>query len=311
MRAEINMSSPLKIGTRASPLAVAQAEETRARLISAHNLEENAVQIVKIVTTGDKRLEKKLGDLGGKGLFTKEVEDALLDGSVDLAVHSMKDMPTVLPEGLEISALLPREDVRDAFISEKYQSLDQMPNGAVVGTASLRRQAQLLYARPDLRVCLFRGNVQTRLAKLKAGEADATFLAMAGLSRLGMTEVATQIIETERMLPAVAQGAIGIESRIGDERLTKALAPLNCHETQIRLEAERAFLAALDGSCRTPIAALALLEGDRLIFRGEILREDGSEKLETERTGTMADAAALGKAAGEELKQRAGKGFFG
>jgi len=302
---------PIRIGTRASPLALAQAFETRDRLKAAHGLADDAVEIVKIVTTGDKRLEQKLSNLGGKGLFTKEVEDALIEGGIDLAVHSMKDVPTVLPDGLEISTVLPREDVRDAFVSPKFGSIDDLPKGGVVGTASLRRQAQLLHRRPDLKVTLFRGNVQTRLRKLEEGEADATFLAMAGLARLGMEHVASSVIAVEEMLPAVAQGAIGIEIRSNDDATRAALAPLNCSATQTRLAAERAFLGALDGSCRTPIAGLAILDGNKISFKGEILREDGSERFDAAREGNAADAAAMGRDAGEELKQRAGQGFFG
>ena len=302
---------PIRIGTRASPLALAQAFETRDRLKAAHGLADDAVEIVKIVTTGDKRLEQKLSNLGGKGLFTKEVEDALIEGRIDLAVHSMKDVPTVLPDGLEISTVLPREDVRDAFVSPKFGSIDDLPKGGVVGTASLRRQAQLLHRRPDLKVTLFRGNVQTRLRKLEEGEADATFLAMAGLARLGMEHVASSVIAVDEMLPAVAQGAIGIEIRSNDDATRAALAPLNCSATQTRLAAERAFLGALDGSCRTPIAGLAILDGNKISFKGEILREDGSERFDAAREGNAPDAAAMGRDAGEELKQRAGQGFFG
>ncbi len=301
---------PFRIGTRASPLALAQAYDTAARLKEAHGLGDDSIDIVKIITTGDKRLEKKLGDIGGKGLFTKEVEEALYDKTIDLAVHSMKDMPTTLPDGLEIVALLPREDVRDAFVSPRHASIDAMPAGAVVGTASLRRQAQLLHRRPDLKVGLFRGNVQTRLKKLDAGEADATFLAMAGLSRLDMLDVATMVIETDTMLPAVAQGAVGIETRSDDDDIRAALAPLHCEVCGTRLAAERAFLGALDGSCRTPIGGLAVIEGDRLLFKGEVLRPDGSERHETSREGALSDAVAMGLDAGAELKQLAGPGFF-
>ncbi len=301
---------PIRIGTRASPLAMAQAHETRNRLIAAHNLPPEAVIIIDMTTTGDRRLELKLGEIGGKGLFTKEIEAALVDRSTDLAVHSMKDMPTVLPDGMEISTLLPREDVRDAFISPKYTSIDDMPAGALMGTASLRRQAQLLHRRPDLKVGLFRGNVQTRLRKLDEGEADATFLAMAGLSRLGMTDVVTARMEIDDMLPAVAQGAVGIEIRSDDDAIREILAPLNCKETEIRTNAERAFLNALDGSCRTPIASLATIDGDRLFLRGEILRPDGSECFKTTREGPLSDAIAMGRDAGAELRAKGGPDFF-
>ena len=301
---------PIRIGTRASPLAMAQAHETRNRLLEAHDLPPEAVIIIDMTTTGDRRLELKLGEIGGKGLFTKEIEAALVDRSTDLAVHSMKDMPTVLPDGMEISTLLPREDVRDAFISPKFKNIDDLPAGSLVGTASLRRQAQLLHRRPDLKVGLFRGNVQTRLRKLDEGEADATFLAMAGLSRLGMTHVATTALETDEMLPAVAQGAVGIEIRSDDDAIREMLAPLNCKETEIRTNAERAFLSALDGSCRTPIASLAIIDGDRLILRGEILRPDGSERHATMREGALSDGIAMGRDAGAELRAKGGPDFF-
>ena len=301
---------PIRIGTRASPLAMAQAHETRNRLIAAHNLPPEAVVIIDMTTTGDRRLELKLGEIGGKGLFTKEIEAALVDRSTDLAVHSMKDMPTVLPDGMEICTLLPREDVRDAFISPKFKSIDDLPAGSLVGTASLRRQAQLLHRRPDLKVGLFRGNVQTRLRKLDEGEADATFLAMAGLNRLGMTDVATTALEVDEMLPAVAQGAVGIEIRSDDDAIRAVLAPLNCKDTEIRTNAERAFLNALDGSCRTPIASLATIDGDRLTLRGEILRPDGSERYATTREGSLSDAIAMGRDAGAELRAKGGPDFF-
>ena len=301
---------PIRIGTRASPLAMAQAHETRNRLIAAHNLPGEAVLIVDMTTTGDRRIELKLGEIGGKGLFTKEVEESLVAQETDLAVHSMKDMPTVLPDGMEISTLLPREDVRDAFLSPKYSSIDDLPAGALVGTASLRRQAQLLHRRPDVKVGLFRGNVQTRLRKLDEGEAAATFLAMAGLNRLGMTDVATAALETDEMLPAVAQGAVGIEIRSDNDEIRAILAPLNCEATQIRTNAERAFLNALDGSCRTPIAALAEIDGDKLTLRGEILRPDGSERYATMREGSLSDGVAMGRDAGAELRAKGGPDFF-
>jgi len=228
----------------------------------------------------------------------------------DLAVHSMKDMPTVLPDGMEISTLLPREDVRDAFLSPKYSGIDDLPAGAMVGTASLRRQAQLLHQRPDLKVGLFRGNIQTRMRKLEEGEADATFLAMAGLNRMGMADVATAPLETDDMLPAVAQGAVGIEIRSDNDEIRAILAPLNCNATEIRTNAERAFLNALDGSCRTPIAALAEIKDDRLFLRGEILRPDGSERYTTTREGPLSDAVAMGRDAGAELRKKGGPDFF-
>jgi len=299
------------IGTRGSPLALAQAHEVRARLVAAHDgLAEDDIEIVVISTKGDEILDRALSEIGGKGLFTEEIEARLSSGDIDIAVHSMKDMPTELPPGLDIPCLLPREDVRDAFISPRARTLDDLPHGAVVGSASLRRQAQILQRRPDLSVITFRGNVQSRLRKLEAGEVDATLLALAGLNRLDRADVATDIMDPDIMLPAVAQGAIGIESRIGDARINDLLAPISCAETLLRVTAERAMLAALDGSCRTPIAALATLDGDNLHLRGRVLRPDGSEMLETTRTGPAADAHALGADAGAELKQRAGPGFI-
>ena len=301
---------PLKIGTRGSPLALAQAHETRNRLRMAHGLPEAAFEVVVIRTTGDRVTDRPLGQIGGKGLFTKEIEEALLSGQIDIAVHSMKDMPTNLPDGLTIPCLLPREDVRDAFVSLTHASLAAMPEGAIVGTSSLRRRAQLLHRRPDLKVVEFRGNVQTRLRKLADGVAEATFLACAGLRRLGQADLIRTAIDPDDMLPAAAQGAIGVETRAGDPTTADLLAPIHDRTTELRLAAERAFLGALDGSCRTPIGGLAELSGDRLRFRGEIIRPDGSERLATERSGAAADGAALGADAAAELRAKAGPGFF-
>jgi len=258
----------LKIGTRGSPLALAQAFETRTRLMTAHGLPEDAFEIVIIKTTGDKILDRPLKEIGGKGLFTKEIEDAMLVGQIDIAVHSMKDMPTLQPDGLLLDCYLPREDVRDAFVSPGVARLADLAQGAVVGSSSLRRRAQLANRRPDLKLVEFRGNVQTRLKKLADGVAEATFLAMAGLNRLGMAHVARSAIEVTEMLPAVAQGCIGIERRADDTRVEALLAAIHHHPTGQRLAAERAYLAELDGSCETPIAGLAVLEGDRLWLRG-------------------------------------------
>lgn len=306
-------ASPLKIGTRGSPLALAQAYETRARLMEAHDLPEEAFEIVVIQTTGDNRAmidaDRPLKEIGNKGLFTKEIEEAMLRGDIDIAVHSTKDMPTVQPDGLVLDCFLPREDVRDAFVSLKYKSIAELPQGAVVGTSSLRRKAQLLSARPDLKVVEFRGNVQTRLKKLEDGLAEATFLAMAGLNRLGL-DVPKAAIESDDLLPAVAQGAISIERRADDTRADGMLKAIHCDATAQRLAAERAFLAALDGSCETPIAALAVLHGDQIHLRGEILRPDGSEKLAEEGVAPVVEAAELGKNLGERLLQAAPKGFF-
>jgi hydroxymethylbilane synthase len=301
---------PLRIGTRGSALALAQAHETRDRLMRAHGLPETAFAVEIIRTTGDRVQDRPLAEIGGKGLFTKEIEEALLAGAIDVAVHSMKDMPTVLPAGLEIAALLPREDVRDAFVSGRHAGIAALPKGAVVGSSSLRRRAQLLNRRPDVRVVEFRGNVQTRLRKLEEGVAEATFLAVAGLRRLDMEKVIRAPVEPDEMLPAVAQGAIGIEARADDAVVAALLAPINDGATVVALAAERAFLAGLDGSCRTPIGGLAVPAEGGLWFRGEIIRPDGSERIATERRGPVADAAAMGRDAADELRGRAGAGFF-
>lgn len=299
---------PLKIGTRGSPLALAQAHETAARLATAHGLPREAFEIVPIKTSGDRIQDRALREAGGKGLFTKEIEEALLDGSIDIAVHSMKDMPVAQPDGLLLDTYLPREDVRDAFVALTDRGIADLPQGAVVGTSSLRRRAQLLHRRPDLSVVEFRGNLQTRMKKLEDGVARATFLAMAGLNRLSM-QVGQSAIAPEDMLPAVAQGAIGIERRSGDDRAARLLAAIHDAPTGHRLAAERAFLAALDGSCQTPIAGLALLEGG-LWLRGEILRPDGTEVIASERRGAIADAAKMGADLAAELRSRAPSDFF-
>ena len=306
------MTHPLRIGTRGSPLALAQAHETRDRLVAAHPhlAAPGAIEIVVLKTTGDRILDRTLSEAGGKGLFTKELEEALFDGRADLAVHSMKDVPTWLPDGLEISTLLPREDPRDAFFSRGGHKLSDLPPGAIVGTAGLRRQAQVLELRPDLKIVPLRGNVQTRLAKLDAGEVDATLLALAGLRRLGLTDRITQLLEPEEMLPAVAQGAIGIEIRADDDATRALLAPLHCVETATRVTAERALLAMLDGSCRTPIAAMAVLDGERLSLRAKVLSPDGRQVFRAERNGLAVDAAALGSDAGAEIKAVLPPGFF-
>ena len=303
-------ASPLKIGTRGSPLALAQAYETRRRLCAAFDLPEAAFEIIVIKTTGDKILDRPLKEIGGKGLFTREIEDDMLSGAIDIAVHSMKDMPTLQPEGLTLDTYLPREDVRDAFVSPHHARLADMPAGASVGTSSLRRRAQLLHFRPDLNVVEFRGNVQTRLKKLENKVADCTFLAMAGLRRLDMAHVAKSAIETTEMLPAVAQGAIGIERRIDDMRAAEMLGAIHDTPTGQRLAAERAFLAALDGSCETPIAGLAELDGASLRLRGEVLRPDGSDSIGDDVTGTIEDGAEMGRAMAAKLLAEAGPGFF-
>ncbi|MFO1139030.1 MAG: hydroxymethylbilane synthase [Paracoccus sp. (in: a-proteobacteria)] len=302
--------NPLRIGTRGSALALAQAHETRERLMAAHGLPADAFQIVVIKTTGDRVLDRPLKEIGGKGLFTREIEDALTGGDIDIAVHSMKDMPTLQPEGLVIDCYLPREDVRDAFVSPLFGSISELPQGAVVGSSSLRRRAQLALRRPDLHLVEFRGNVQTRLKKLEDGVAVATFLAMAGLSRLGMLDVARGAVDPDEMLPAVAQGCIGVERRADDARSSAMLAAIADHDSALRMAAERAFLARLDGSCQTPIAGLAVLRGDRLHLRGEILRPDGSEVIAGEREGPARDGAAMGTDLANELRARAPADFF-
>ena len=301
----------LRIGTRGSALALAQAGEVRRRLMAAHGFAEADIEIVVIRTTGDRIQDRPLSEAGGKGLFTKEIEEALLEGTIDLAVHSMKDMPTVLPEGLTIAALLPREDVRDAFISVKWLSIAALPHGAVVGSSSLRRQAQLRRLRPDLQLVNYRGNVETRLNKLADGAVDATLLAVAGLNRLGLTDRITAAISEDELLPAIAQGAIGIECRFEDEDTSALLGALNDASTALCVTAERAFLARLEGSCRTPIAGLGQLTGGIFTFRGEILTPDGRQSHATSRSGTPAAAVQLATDAAEELLAKAGPGFFG
>ena len=299
----------IRIGTRGSALALAQANEVRERLSSACG-NEISFETCIIKTSGDKIQDRALAAAGGKGLFTKELEEALLEGSIDLAVHSMKDMPAILPDGLEIACILPREDVRDASISPVAKSLKELPAGSVVGTASVRRGAFILNARPDLKTVLFRGNVETRLRKLADGEAHATLLAVAGLNRLGMADRITRIIPVDEMLPAPAQGAVGIEIRSSDTATRELVAKIHDEETGIAVTAERAFLACLDGSCRTPIAALATVSGGRLSMKGMILTPDGARVYETSREGATSDAAALGEDAAQELLKRGGKDVF-
>lgn len=305
-----NPAAPLKIGTRGSPLALAQAYETQGRLGKAFDLPPEAFEIVVIKTTGDRVLDRPLKEIGGKGLFTKEIEEDLLSGRIDIAVHSMKDMPVAQPEGLLLDTYLPREDVRDAFVSFAHQGISELPEGAVVGSSSLRRRAQLAARRPDLQLVEFRGNVQTRMGKLNDGVAVATFLAMAGLNRLAMDEVPKNAIETSDMLPAVAQGAIGIERRGDDMRAAEMLAAIHDEQTGQRLACERAWLAALDGSCETPIAGLAELDGGTIRFRGEILRPDGSEVIADAERAPIEDAAAMGREVARRVRARAPAGFF-
>ncbi len=308
--AQASTKATLRIGSRGSPLALVQAREVQSRLAAACGMATERIEIEVIRTTGDVVSDRPLAEAGGKGLFTKEIEEALLSGAIDLAVHSSKDMPTFLPDGLVLSAFLPREDARDAFISRKAKTLSDLPKGAVLGTASLRRQAMAKRLRPDLAVTPLRGNVETRIRKVEAGEVDATLLAVAGLKRLGLLSAATAILEIDEFLPAVGQGAIGIETRLDDAATRRLVAAVDDADTATALAAERAFLAVLDGSCRTPIGGHARLDKGTVRFRGMIAKPDGSAVLEVSREGSPAQAAALGADAGRELKVRAGADFF-
>lgn len=305
---------PLRIGTRGSPLALAQAYLTRKLLIESFPElgEEGALEICVMKTQGDMILDKSLMELGGKGLFTKELDTALLGNEVDICVHSMKDVPTWLPEGTILPCNLEREDTNDAFISgsDEIKSLDDLPDNAVIGTASLRRQAQLMAKNPTWKCVNFRGNVQTRLRKLDDGVVDATLLAIAGLKRMDMDGCATTVLDWDEMLPAVAQGAIGIQCRSDDDRSLKYIEALNHADTKSCVDCERAFLEALDGNCKTPIAGQARIIDGKLLFRGLIAMPDGSVKYETESEGAIEDAVDIGRAAGEKLKAEAGDKFF-
>jgi hydroxymethylbilane synthase len=303
-------STLLRLGSRGSPLALAQANEVRSRLAAAAGVPVERIEIQAIRTTGDRIQDRSLADAGGKALFTKEIEEALLAGAIDLAVHSAKDMPTILPPGLVLAACLPREDARDVFISRKADTLGGLSEGAVIGTASVRRQALVRRLRPDLKVVILRGNVETRLRKLEQGDVDATLLALAGLKRLGLTAQATAVLDTDEFLPAVGQGAIAIETRANDSTTRDMLAAIDHADTITALTLERAFLAVLDGSCRSPIAGHAALNGDQIRFRGLIVKPDGSQAFETTRSGARADAQRLGADAGRELKDRAGPDFL-
>jgi hydroxymethylbilane synthase len=303
-------TSILRIGSRGSPLALVQAHEVQSRLADACGLDPAEIEIKIIRTTGDAIQDRPLAEAGGKGLFTKEIEEALLSGAIDLAVHSSKDMTTALPAGLALSAFLPREDARDAFISHKAQSLRDLPAGATVGTASLRRAALVKRLRPDLGIVPLRGNVETRLRKIEEGVADATLLAVAGLKRLGLLSAATALLDLDEFLPAVGQGAIGIETRADDTTTLALVGKIGDADTATALAAERAFLTVLDGSCRTPIGGHARINGGTIHFRGIIVKPDGSEAFEVSRDGPSAQAAELGADAGRELKSRAGDDFF-
>jgi hydroxymethylbilane synthase len=303
-------TSILRIGSRGSPLALAQAEQVRSRLASASGLEPDRIEIKVFRTTGDIVLDRPLADAGGKGLFTKEIEAALLAGTIDVAVHSAKDLPTFLPDGLAIAGFLPREDARDVFISRTAKTLRDLPVAARVGTASPRRTAMVKRLRPDVAVTLLRGNVETRLRKVDDGEMDATVLAAAGLKRLGLMSAATAIFDADEFLPAVGQGAIAIETRTDDTKIRTLVAMVDDADTTTALAVERAFLAILDGSCRTPIGGNAQVFGDRIRFRGMILKPDGSDALEVAREGPCVSAAELGADAGRELRDRGGADFF-
>ncbi len=308
------MTEPLRIGTRGSPLALIQAEEVRARL--AEIAPDREIEVVPLRTTGDRVRDRLLAEIGGKGLFTKEIEQALFDRTIDLAVHSMKDVETFLPDRLCIAAVLPREDPRDALICATAGSLADLPAGATIGTASIRRQAQILHRRPDLKVVPFRGNVETRLRKIQDGEATATLLAVAGLRRLGMTGVAAGVLEPEEFLPSAAQGAIGIETRADDTATRDLVAAIDDPDSALCIGVERAMLAALDGSCLTPIGALATIDragdraGGRVTLDGLVARPDGSELHRERRHAAAADALAMGTELGAALRARMGPEFF-
>lgn len=303
-------TKPFRIGTRGSPLALAQASETRARLMVAHGLPEEMFEIVVLSTKGDRITDRALSEIGGKGLFTEELEEQLLSGDLDFAVHSSKDMPTKIPDGLMLSAYLPREDARDAVVGRTAPTLAELPIAATVGSSSLRRQALIRRLRPDIKVITFRGLVDTRLRKLAEGEVDATLLAFAGLKRLGKTDVPTQLLDPTEFPPAPAQGAICIESRIGDRRILDLLDPINDRATFDAVTCERAFLGALDGSCRTPIAGYATVNGSDIRFAGMILTPDGTRWHDIKIDGKTQDAETLGRTAGETIRAKAGTDFF-
>lgn len=302
--------APIKIGSRGSPLAVAMAAEVKATLKAAHSLSDGAIKLESITTTGDRIQNRSLAESGGKGLFTVEIETALLAGAIDIAVHSTKDMPSLLPEGLKISGYLKREDPRDGFIGAKVQSFRDLPTGATVGTAALRRQALVKKLRPDLTTVLMRGNIDTRLKKVQEGGVDATFLAMAGVNRLGLQRYIHEIMDDTIFPPPPGQGAICLETRANDDRIDQLLAPIQDEETHIAVCCERQFLASLNGSCRTPLAGYASITGDALLFHGMILTPDGQTFHEIAMEGKKADAGAIGRAAAQKLRRDAGEAFF-
>lgn len=300
----------IKIGSRASRLALAMANEVRNLLLTCHNLPQQAIKIIPITTSGDRLVDRSLAEIGGKGLFTLEIEEALTNGTIDIAVHSAKDMPTILPDHLHLSAFLKREDPRDGFIGRDVKCLLDLPHGATVGSAALRRQALIKKIRPDLQVVLFRGNVDTRLKKLQAGEVDATFLAMAGVNRLDMAEVISDIMDPKTFIPAPGQGALALETRLGDTKIDQLVAKIADDETMIELKCERMFLKYLDGSCRTPLGGYARLDGETLYFSGIILSPDGSVSYDIELQGHRSEAEAMGQMAAEKLRRDAGNDFF-
>jgi hydroxymethylbilane synthase len=302
----------LIIGTRGSPLALAQARELKERLAKADPAlaPDGAIELAIIKTSGDAGELPPIAEMGGKGLFVKEIEEALLEGRIDVAVHSIKDLPAALPEGLEICAVLPREDPRDVFFSPRAANLEALPPGAKIGTGSPRRQAQLLALRPDLKIVPLRGNVETRLRKIRDGAADATILALAGLKRLGLEREATAVLGTDVMLPAAGQGAIGVECRAGDARVKNLVVPVNDQASETCVRAERALLAVLEGSCRTPIAGLAEIEDGVLILRALVATLDGTRVYKVTMRGSLQDAARIGAEAGAELRAQAGNIVF-
>jgi hydroxymethylbilane synthase len=310
MRQSSTPASILRIGSRGSPLALVQARQAQSAIAKACGVAPESIEIKVIRTTGDKIQDRPLAEAGGKGLFTKEIEEALLAGAIDIAVHSSKDLPAVLPAGLTLAAFLPREDPRDALVSRQANCLRELSHNALIGTSSPRRQALLKRVRPDLRIAPMRGNVETRLRKIEAGEVDATVLAAAGLKRLGLLSAASAVLEIEEFLPAAGQGAIALETRADDDKTRALAAAIGDADTATALAAERAFLAALGGSCRTPIAGHAQIRDDTVSFNGLIATIDGSDVVEVFRQGRRADAAALGADAGHDVKARAGASFF-
>ncbi len=300
----------IRIGTRGSKLALVQAEYMKSLLQDVHQGLEIEIEVIS--TAGDRSQKENiaLSEIGGKGLFTLEIEQKLADGSIDMAVHSAKDMPTTLPEGLALVCYPQRENVADAFISNKVDRFEDLSKGAVMGSASLRRRALMWRKRPDLEMVMYRGNVGTRIEKLKQGVADATLLACAGLIRLGMSDAITSQLPVDEFPPAPGQGAITVEAHLENNHMLELLKPLNHSETETALIAERAFLEELDGSCRTPIGAHATLDGDKLSLHGIILKPDGSESHEHRVQGTIGDSRELGLELGKILKSRAGTKFF-